>query len=251
MTLFRTTRATDGANAPMANATTLAIASDHRLIILLRDIERTSRDAEGVEVEDYTRGLELLIASTNPGKVREIRAVLAGLSVTLYSLADLPAVPEPLETGRTFADNALLKARYYARSSQLLTVAEDSGLVIDALDGRPGVNSARYPGATYPEKFARLYGELAPHPRPWTARFVCSLAFVGTPDSVSAMRRHSSRARQRSRERSRRSQWVRSDSGTTPSSTTRRTRRRSGTSTTNGNWRSRIAARRFGNSGSG
>jgi XTP/dITP diphosphohydrolase len=131
--------------------------------------------------------LELLIASTNPGKVREIRAVLAGLSVTLYSLADLPAVREPAETGRTFADNALLKARYYAQSSRLLTVAEDSGLVIDALDGRPGVKSARYPGATYPEKFAGLYAELAAHPRPWTARFVCSLAFVGTPNSVSAV----------------------------------------------------------------
>ncbi len=131
--------------------------------------------------------MELLIASTNPGKVREIRAVLAGLSVTLYSLADLPAVREPEETGRTFADNALLKARYYAQSSRLLTVAEDSGLVIDALDGRPGVKSARYPGATYPEKFARLYAELAPHPRPWTARFVCSLAFVGTPNSMSAV----------------------------------------------------------------
>jgi len=127
--------------------------------------------------------LELLIASTNPGKVREIRAVLDGLSVTLHSLADLPPEPAPEETGRTFAENALLKARYYAGTSSLLTVAEDSGLVIDALGGRPGVLSARYPGATYPEKFARLYAELAPHPRPWTARFVCSLAFVGTPNS--------------------------------------------------------------------
>ena len=131
--------------------------------------------------------MELLIASTNLGKVREIRAVLAGLSVTLHALADLPAVPEPAETGRTFADNALLKARYYAQTSRLLTVAEDSGLVIDALDGRPGVKSARYPGATYPEKFARLYAELAPHPRPWTARFVCALAFVGTPNSMTAV----------------------------------------------------------------
>ena len=131
--------------------------------------------------------MELLIASTNLGKVREIRAVLAGLSVTLHALAELPAVPEPAETGRTFADNALLKARYYAQTSRLLTVAEDSGLVIDALDGRPGVKSARYPGATYPEKFARLYAELAPHPRPWTARFVCALAFVGTPNSMTAV----------------------------------------------------------------
>lgn len=134
--------------------------------------------------EDYTRGLDLLIASTNPGKVREIRAVLDGLAVNLFTLADVGAAPEPEETGRTFAANALLKARHYAQASHLLTVAEDSGLVIDALNGRPGVASARYPGATYPEKFARLYEELAPHPRPWTARFVCALAFVGTSKSI-------------------------------------------------------------------
>ena len=80
-------------------------------------------------------------------------------------------------------ENALLKADYYARATGLPTVAEDSGLAIDALGGRPGVESARYPGATYPDKFANLYRELAPHPRPWTARFVCSLAFVGAPES--------------------------------------------------------------------
>ena len=57
-----------------------------------------------------------------------------------------------------------------------MTVAEDSGLAIDALDGRPGVHSARYPGDSYPIKFNNLYGELAPFSRPWTARYVCSLA---------------------------------------------------------------------------
>jgi XTP/dITP diphosphohydrolase len=60
-------------------------------------------------------------------------------------------------------------------------VAEDSGLAIDALGGRPGIESARYPGATYPDKFQNLYRELGAHPRPWTARYVCSLAFVGRP----------------------------------------------------------------------
>ena len=120
----------------------------------------------------------LVLATTNPGKVREIRSVLTGAPVSLAVLDDFPPVPEPEETGQTFADNALLKARYYARAVGLPTVAEDSGLVIDALDGRPGVASARYPGATYPEKFAGLYRELATHPRPWHARFVCSLAFV-------------------------------------------------------------------------
>ena len=123
----------------------------------------------------------MLIATTNPGKVREIRRVLVGLPEPLVTLADLAPVEEPEETGRTFAENARLKASYYANSSGLPTVAEDSGLVIDALDGRPGVESARYRGETYADKFANLYRELAPHARPWTARFVCSLCYVGAP----------------------------------------------------------------------
>ncbi len=110
--------------------------------------------------------------------------MLDGLPLALRFLTDLPAVAEPEETGRTFADNALLKARYYAGVSGLPTVAEDSGLVIDAIGGRPGVQSARYPGDTYRDKFAGLYRELAGQARPWRARFVCSLAFVdaGSPE---------------------------------------------------------------------
>jgi len=90
-------------------------------------------------------------------------------------------VAEPEETGDTFAENALLKANYYAQSIGVDTVAEDSGLVIDALGGRPGVQSARYPGKTYADKFANLHRELAGFPRPWTARYVCSLACVSAP----------------------------------------------------------------------
>jgi len=120
----------------------------------------------------------VLIATTNPGKLREIRIVLEGLPCDWQSIEDIGPIDEPEETGQTFAENALLKARYYAAASGLPTVAEDSGLVIDALDGRPGVLSARYPGTTYEEKFQHLYRELASHPRPWTARFVCSLTFV-------------------------------------------------------------------------
>lgn len=120
----------------------------------------------------------LLIATTNPGKTREIEMALAGLPLRLLTLRDIRAIAEPEETGHTFAGNAALKARYYAVASGLPTVADDSGLAIDALDGRPGVASARYNGATYLEKFANLYRELAPYPRPWTARFVCSVALV-------------------------------------------------------------------------
>ena len=128
--------------------------------------------------------MRLLLATTNRGKIREIRAVLDGLALDLVTLADRPAVPIPEETGRTFRENAVAKALAYGRLLRLPTVAEDSGLAIDALGGRPGVESARYPGRTYPDKFDRLYRELAPYPRPWTARFVCALAFVerdGTP----------------------------------------------------------------------
>jgi XTP/dITP diphosphohydrolase len=124
--------------------------------------------------------MRLLLATTNAGKLREIRRVLEGLPIDIVSLADRAPIPEPAETGQTFAENARQKALAYWRAAGLPTVAEDSGLAIDALGGRPGVESARYPGATYPDKFTNLYRELAGHPRPWTARFVCALAFVDT-----------------------------------------------------------------------
>lgn len=120
----------------------------------------------------------LLIATTNPGKLGEIRALLEGAPVHLLTLLDRPGIPEPEETGTTFAENALLKARAYAAATGLATVGEDSGLEIDALGGEPGIHSARYPGDTYPEKFANLYRRLAGVPRPWHARFVSAVACV-------------------------------------------------------------------------
>jgi XTP/dITP diphosphohydrolase len=123
----------------------------------------------------------LLIATTNRDKVREIRLLLKDVPVDLIGLSDVAPVREPEETGSTFAENARLKARYYASHSGILTVAEDSGLVIDALDGEPGVWSARFlrPDASYPERFAAIFERLARHPeRPRTARFVCALAVV-------------------------------------------------------------------------
>ena len=125
--------------------------------------------------------MRLLVATTNRDKVREIRSLLAGSPVDLLTLSDLPPVPEPEETGETFQDNARLKARYYANHSGLLTVAEDSGLVIDALDGEPGVRSARFlrPDASYPERFAAIFERLAQNPdRPRTARFVCAVTVI-------------------------------------------------------------------------
>jgi XTP/dITP diphosphohydrolase len=123
--------------------------------------------------------MQVVLATTNDGKIREIRRALDGTAITLLTLADAGAVGEaPEETGLTFTENAELKARYYAQQTRQLTLAEDSGLSIDALNGRPGVHSARYPGDTYPEKFANLYRELAHTPRPWTARYTCAVALI-------------------------------------------------------------------------
>lgn len=124
--------------------------------------------------------LRLLVATTNLNKVREIRQFLGG-AVELVTLADWPAVVAPEETGRTFEENARAKALYYAAATGELTVAEDSGLAIDALDGAPGVESARFGGADlpYPEKFAQIDAALrAKGNRESSARFVCALALV-------------------------------------------------------------------------
>jgi XTP/dITP diphosphohydrolase len=130
--------------------------------------------------------VRLLVATTNPGKLREIRSLLASVTVDLSTLADLPPIEEPEETGETFEDNASLKARYYAERSGLLTVAEDSGLVVDGLNGEPGVRSARFlrPDASYPERFAEIFRRLTgPPTQDRAARFVCTLA-VADGDSI-------------------------------------------------------------------
>jgi len=121
----------------------------------------------------------LVLATTNPNKVREIRALLAGVPVEIVGLEGFPAIEPPVEDGATFEDNAALKARYYAAATGATAVAEDSGLEIDRLGGMPGVESARFAGAdsSYPEKFARLYAMLdAAGGRESTARFVCAVA---------------------------------------------------------------------------
>jgi XTP/dITP diphosphohydrolase len=127
----------------------------------------------------------LVVATTNRGKLREIEMLLDGIPLTLVTLADWPGVAPPDETGRTFAENARLKAVYYAHHTGQLTVAEDSGLEIDALGGAPGVESARFGGAgsSYPDKFTLIYDALrAKKAAASTARFVCSLALAHSDD---------------------------------------------------------------------
>lgn len=123
----------------------------------------------------------LLIGTANPDKKRELIELLAGLDWQVHSLADLTPVDAPEETGTTFEENALLKARYYSAHYAMPCVADDSGLAVDALDGAPGVYSARYAGehCTYDDNNEKLLDALSQamwHER--TARFVCCAAFV-------------------------------------------------------------------------
>ena len=123
--------------------------------------------------------MTLLVATTSADKLREIRLVLAGLDVELRTLADVPPIPEPDETGATFWENARQKALAYSQASGLVAVAEDSGLAIDALGGEPGVRSARFLGAgtAYPERFDEIFRRLAATPGATRdARFVTALA---------------------------------------------------------------------------
>jgi len=127
----------------------------------------------------------LLVATTNRGKLQEIQRILSGIDYDIVTLDSWPHVAAPPETGRTFDENARAKAAHYARATGELTVAEDSGLEIDALGGAPGIESARFGGVetTYPEKFAMIYDALRVAGAPTsTARFVCALT-LARPDA--------------------------------------------------------------------
>jgi len=122
---------------------------------------------------------ELLVATTNAGKLREIVRVLHGIHIQLRTLADHPDVPIAEETGATFAENARQKALHYAAATGLVTMAEDSGFEIDALNREPGIYSARYirEDATYAERFADIYRRIRDSGSSnRRARFVCALA---------------------------------------------------------------------------
>ena len=105
---------------------------------------------------------ELLLATTNHHKLEEYRAIFSGLPFHLLSLNDIHLDLEVEETGTTFAENAQLKALAYARASGMLTLADDSGLEIDALGGAPGIYSARFAGkeTSYEERFRLLLEQL-------------------------------------------------------------------------------------------
>lgn len=134
----------------------------------------------------------VLIATTNRGKIIEIQALFEGLPVKLLTLSDaLPNSPPVEETGQTFFDNALLKARAGASASGLLTLADDSGLEVDALGGEPGVHSARYSGedASASDNNTKLLAALENiDDARRTARFKCALVMIdpASPDDIKA-----------------------------------------------------------------
>lgn len=124
---------------------------------------------------------KLLVATGNPGKMREVSSILDGMPFEVFSLEDIGVSMTVEETGKTFEDNAILKATAYCAWSGMLTMADDSGLVVDALDGRPGVLSARYGGEelTDEQRVELLLRETAD--LPWekrTARFRCVIALA-------------------------------------------------------------------------
>lgn len=127
---------------------------------------------------------KLLIATNNKGKVEEIQDLLKGLDIELVTLADLGLKLEVVEDGKTYSENAKKKAAAFARASGLISLADDSGLEVDALDGAPGLFSARYlskPDASDADRRAYLLQNLQNKPRPWTAHFHAAVA-IAAPD---------------------------------------------------------------------
>jgi len=131
--------------------------------------------------------LEILVATANRGKLHEIQSLLADLPLRLLIPADLGLSLEVAETGDTYAVNAALKATAFARLAGMLTLADDSGLEVDALGGLPGVRSARFsplPGANDTDRRSYLLAQLGGKPRPWTAHFHCTVALVETDGEI-------------------------------------------------------------------
>lgn len=131
--------------------------------------------------------MQILVGTKNAGKVGELRNLLADVPVELHSLDEFENVVEPEETGETFADNAVLKAVYYSEKTGLSAIADDSGLEVSALNGAPGVYSARYAGkdSSNAEKIAKLLEELEnSESDDRSARFVCVIVLTNEKGEI-------------------------------------------------------------------
>ncbi len=124
---------------------------------------------------------KLLIATNNKGKVKELQDLLKDMGFELVTPADINLKFDVVEDGKTYVENATKKAIAFARSSGLISLADDSGLEVDALDGAPGLHSARYhpkPGANDADRRAYMLENLRGKPRPWTAHFHATIAIA-------------------------------------------------------------------------
>lgn len=129
--------------------------------------------------------MTILLATTSKHKAEEIAALLADIpDLTLETLNDYPATEAPEETGETMADNARLKAEFYAQRFERLVLADDSGLEVDALDGEPGVHSARWSDGSDRDRLLALLVRMADVPEDErTARYRCTLC-LATPEKI-------------------------------------------------------------------
>ncbi len=131
--------------------------------------------------------MTLLVGTQNPGKLIEIKSVIGDLPYQIVSLADVPRIVTPPEDTDSYSENAIIKARSYALQTSFLTLADDSGLEVDALHGAPGVLSARYAGegASDADRRALLLAELRrSHSDSRGARFVCAVAIANASGQV-------------------------------------------------------------------
>ncbi len=129
---------------------------------------------------------QLLIASRNPGKCREMRILLQPLGAEIIDSIELATEVRVDEIGKTYAENARLKAEAFADHFQTWAIGDDTGLEVDVLEGAPGLHSARLvgPGGTDADRRNHLLSLLGPHPRPWTARFRCAVALAGQDGGI-------------------------------------------------------------------
>jgi XTP/dITP diphosphohydrolase len=133
---------------------------------------------------------KLLIATNNKGKIREIQAILQDLDIELVLPTDLGLELDVEEDGQTYAENAIKKALAFSSASGLTALADDSGLEVDALEGAPGLHSARYaplPNATDADRRAILLLNLSRKPRPWVARFRATVAIASPGRDVTTV----------------------------------------------------------------
>jgi XTP/dITP diphosphohydrolase len=125
--------------------------------------------------------MKILLATSNKGKIAEIQSILSHLPIDILTPVDIGLTMDVEETGNTYLENALLKAHAYSKASTLPTLADDTGLEVAALNGIPGIHSARFiddVNATDKDRRALLLSKLQDHERPWKARFICAAVIL-------------------------------------------------------------------------